>query len=40
MNLGILATINQDLDYDTAAIISAEFGIQLDKRLLKALKRY
>lgn len=38
MGLGILATINQDLDYDTAAIISAEFGIQLDKRVIKSFE--
>ena len=38
MNLGILATINQDLDYDTAAIISAEFGIQLDKKVVKSFE--
>ena len=38
MSLGILATINQDLDYDTAALISAEFGIQLDKRVVKSFE--
>jgi len=32
MKLGVLATINQDLDYDTAALVASEFGIELEKK--------
>lgn len=38
MSLGILATINQNLDYDTAAIVASEFGIQLDKKAAKSFE--
>lgn len=38
MGLGILATINQDLDYETAAIIASEFDIQLDKKATKSFE--
>jgi translation initiation factor IF-2 len=31
MGLGIMATINQEVDFDTAAIISDEFGIKAEK---------
>jgi len=31
MNLGIMATINHEVDFDTAAIIADEFGIKADK---------
>lgn len=30
IGLGIMATINQELDYDTASIIAAEFGIEVE----------
>lgn len=30
MGLGIMATINQELDYDTAEIIASEFGIEVE----------
>ncbi|MDD3840518.1 MAG: translation initiation factor IF-2 [Clostridia bacterium] len=30
MALGVMATINQDIDYDTAAIIADDFGIKLE----------
>lgn len=30
MKLGIMATINQELDYDTAEIIASEFGIEVE----------
>lgn len=33
--LGIVATINQDLDYDTAALIAEEFGIKIEKAIDK-----
>jgi len=32
MNLGVLATINKELDYDTAAIVASEFDIELEKK--------
>lgn len=32
MKLGVLATINQELDYDTAALVASEFGIELEKK--------
>ncbi|MCQ1527953.1 translation initiation factor IF-2 [Lutispora saccharofermentans] len=33
--LGIVATINQELDYDTAALIAGEFGISIEKAVDK-----
>lgn len=30
IGLGIMATINQELDYDTASIIASEFGIEVE----------
>ncbi|MFY9177737.1 MAG: translation initiation factor IF-2 [Caldicoprobacterales bacterium] len=38
MGLGILATINQDLDYETAAIVSSEFGIELEQKVSKSFE--
>ena len=35
MLLGIMATINQELDYDTAQLVCSEFGIELEKKLEK-----
>ncbi|MFZ5989833.1 MAG: translation initiation factor IF-2 [Bacillota bacterium] len=34
MGLGILATLNQELDFDTAAIISDEFGVKAEKEVV------
>lgn len=31
MNYGIMANINQEIDYDTAEVIAGEFGIQAEK---------
>lgn len=31
MKLGVMATLNQELDYDTAAILAGEFGIVADR---------
>lgn len=31
MKMGVMATLNQELDYDTAAIIAGEFGIETEK---------
>lgn len=31
MGLGVMAAINQEIDYDTAAIITAEFGIESER---------
>ncbi|MGB9859706.1 MAG: translation initiation factor IF-2 N-terminal domain-containing protein, partial [Moorellaceae bacterium] len=33
MNLGVLATINQELDVDTAAIVAQEFGAQVEIKI-------
>ena len=35
MLLGIMATINQELDYDTASLVSSEFGVTLEMKLEK-----
>jgi len=34
-DLGIMATINQEIDYDTAEIIAAEYNIELELKLAK-----
>lgn len=31
MNMGVMATLNQEIDFDTAEIIAAEFGITCEK---------
>lgn len=36
MSLGVLATINQELDYETAALVAAEFDIELEKKATKS----
>jgi len=36
MGFGVLATINQELDYDTAALVSSEFNIELEKKAVKS----
>ncbi len=33
MMLGIMATINNELDFDTAQLVSAEFGVELEMKL-------
>ena len=33
--LGIMATINQELDYDTASLVCSEFGVELELKLDK-----
>ena len=33
--LGIMATINQELDYDTASLVASEFGVTLEMKLDK-----
>lgn len=33
--LGTMATINQDIDFDTAALVSSEFGVELEQKLEK-----
>ena len=38
MSMGILATINQDIDYETAAIVSSEFGIELEQKASKSFE--
>jgi len=34
MDMGIMATLNQEIDYDTAAIIADEFGIKAEKEVV------
>lgn len=34
--LGIMATINQELDYDTANLVAGEFGIELELKIEKS----
>ena len=31
MSLGVMATVNQTIDFDTASLVSAEFGYELEK---------
>jgi translation initiation factor IF-2 len=38
LSLGILATINQELDYDTANLIAAEFNIELERKATKTFE--
>ena len=38
MSMGILVTINQDIDYETAAIVSSEFGIELEQKASKSFE--
>ncbi len=33
MMLGIIATINNDLDFDTATLVASEFGVELEMKL-------
>ena len=33
MNLGVMATLNQDIDFDTAEMIAIEYGISVSKEL-------
>lgn len=35
MLLGVMATINQELDFETAALVSSEFGVTLEKNIAK-----
>lgn len=32
MSMGVMATINQSIDYDTAALLAAEFNFEVEKR--------
>jgi|GEM_PF-332068 len=34
-SMGTMATINQDIDFDTAAIIASEFGVELTQKLVQ-----
>ncbi len=36
LGLGVLATINQELDYDTANLIASEFNIELERKAVKS----
>jgi len=36
MSMGIMATINNELDFDTAAIIADDFGISIEKKAVKS----
>lgn len=33
--LGIMATINQEIDYDTCSLIAADYGIELELNIAK-----
>ena len=35
MLIGVMATINQELDYDTASLVASEFGVTLEMKLEK-----
>ena len=37
--MGILATINQELDYETAYLIASEFNIELEKKAVKTFEQ-
>lgn len=34
MNLGLMVTVNQEIDFDTAAVIADEFGIKAEKEII------
>lgn len=34
MGLGVMATLNQELDFDTAVIIGEEFGVKVNKEVV------
>jgi len=34
MSLGIMATLNQELDFDTAAIVADEFGVKAEEEVV------
>ncbi len=36
--LGIMATINQEIDYDTASLVCADFGIELELQVAKSFE--
>ena len=36
--MGVLATINQDLDYDTCALVAADYNIELEYQLTKTFE--
>jgi len=38
LSLGILATINQEIDYDTANLIASEFNIELERKATKTFE--
>ena len=40
MDLGIMATINKDLDFDTAFLIASEFGITAEKEVVVTEEQY
>ncbi len=39
LNLGVIATINKEIDYDTASLIAAEFDIELEKKATKTFEQ-
>ena len=38
MNYGVMATINEEIDFDTASITASHFGIQVEKEKAEVLK--
>lgn len=39
IKLGIMVTINQEIDYDTAMLVSSEFNIELEKKVVKTFEQ-
>jgi len=39
LKLGVLVTINQELDYDTAMLVSSEFNIELEKKATRSYEQ-
>lgn len=39
LNLGVIATINKEIDYDTASLIASEFDIELEKKATKTFEQ-
>ena len=38
MSLGVMANINQELDFDTACILAEEYGVKLEKKVEKSFE--
>jgi len=38
MSMGVLATINQELDFETAYLIASEFNVELERKSVKSFE--